>query len=54
MGGYVIDITKQIREVSTSMESVRLAVGEELMEAQNTIGAELKAVKAQISADMRT
>ncbi|KAK1696848.1 hypothetical protein QYE76_013545 [Lolium multiflorum] len=43
MRGFVVDTTKQIRAVSTSVESVRVAMGDELTEARNSIGTELEA-----------
>ncbi|KAK1686898.1 hypothetical protein QYE76_047746 [Lolium multiflorum] len=52
MRDYVTDTTKQIQEINTAVDSVRIGMGKELTEAREALGTELEAVKAQISADI--
>lgn len=52
MRDYVTDTTKQIQEINTAVDSVRVGMGKELTEAREALGTELEAVKAQISADI--
>jgi hypothetical protein len=47
MRDYVTDTTKQIQEINTAVDSVRIGMGKELTEAREALGTELEAVKAR-------